>query len=447
MSLNRLPNEVLCTVSRTLYTKDIQSLRCACREFLDIFSDEYLLDMKGIKLYDHQMKGVKFLLDRESKGLKSILNFDTGIGKTATILYAYLSCPVSTVIILKPKFVIIWKKELEKYKIVIPILTVSQSKKADLSIYKRFIFDEIHEKMFTNREERTAFANRLKHGVIWGLTASNVQSVSGGFRYVHLIDFFDKSDCMMTVPINSLDKVIRSAFALPNFSIINTISWSTGIKDTKTYSRVSEHIQDTIWNHWSSHLKHYQFVNEYGRLDVIYNSEVHNIVNRTRDEFVPEGINNNGVVTIDGIAYSNFSVDQWRQTYRNSIWEVSKVLDVINIENKRTIIYSCSNDAMKRVGYDENMLKLRPVKLCELFMEGKINTLVIPDNFNAGYNFGRIDVVIIYVRGLDYRTFKQIMGRINRLDQHNTTDVYLIVDDGWEETAHALINKYKNEFV
>lgn len=189
------PVEILVRFAQTLTTDNIRSLRCVNKYFQQIYSDKYVLDTDAVKLYDHQLDGVKFLLDRESVGLRSILNFGTGMGKTATVIYAYKKNPIPTVVIVRKKYESIWKREMIKHGINIPVLTPTSINKP-LTQYKRVIMDEIHEPLMKTTTENQEFAEYLKGIVIWGLTATKILIRRGQFHKAHLQSFFGAPDCI-----------------------------------------------------------------------------------------------------------------------------------------------------------------------------------------------------------------------------------------------------------
>lgn len=444
MTLLSLPNEVFCNISKTLNTRNIQSLRCVCRMFKEIFSDEYLSDLRGIKLYDHQLRSVKFLLEREAKGLNSILNLDTGIGKTAVVLYSYISNPVPTVIILKSKHVIIWQQELAKYNIKLPILTLSKVRQTDLSVYKRFILDEIHEKIFTNYQQRKEFTDKTKHGVIWGLTANDIQfSSSGGFKHVQLMDIFHEPSCVINIRLNQLETSVRQRFRLPTFHLIDSLDYVVNIKEKDKYIEISEYLLKV----------HYHFdckAIETGmrQYSLIYNKDLHNECKQIINLSKCPHINEDGTIILDGVCYYDFDVVQWIGTYNKAKYYNFNdvVVELVGSGDKRCIIYSDSIELQKNIGYDSSLSSSTYANRCKLFMQGHINILFIPKHYNAGYNFGKIDRVIIS-RIDNYIVFKQIMGRINRLDQTNATDVYILCCPREPYDPESHINRYKNEFV
>ena len=439
MELNDLPTEVLCSIASTINTDVLKCLMCVCNRFRQVFSDSYITDLYGIKLYDHQRQAVKFILEQEANKRNTLLNLDTGTGKTAVVLYTYLKNPIPTAIVLKKKHIIIWGKELVKYNVNLNshIYTVSQACKCDMSAYKRFIMDEVHEKLFTGTEQSDKFLSITKHGTIIGLSAdSGLISASGSFTYVQLDRLFGDPSNMITVRINQLDTEVRSKFKLPNFNIINSLDYFMDVKDKGAYIIISDYLQNV-----ESKLI------IYGLHNCKFTKDVHNWIQQTttlRCRYVDP----HGVINLEGVKYYDFLISEWIGVYhRYKVFDFKEEIIKL-IKGKRAIIYGYGfrSSLMRELGYDLYAKYSNP-KLCGLFMGNVINTLILPSSYSAGYNFGHIDVVIIHRCAGDYPTFKQIMGRINRLDQQNNTEVYILHTPADCINPQSLINQYKNEFV
>ena len=436
MSYSDLPAEVLCNIALTIDVITLKSLRCVCSYFHQVFSDSYICDLKDIKLYDHQRRAVKFILERDEQKLNSLINLDTGTGKTAVVLYAYQQRQVPTAIVLKKKHIPIWKRELAKYNVKIPIMTVNQVTECDVSGYERFIIDEVHEKLFKSKEQSNNFISATKHGVIWGLSAStNFISVGGTYKHIQIIRLFENPSSMITIRLNQLDPAVRNKFKLPNFHVINSIEYIRDIKDKEAYIDISVYLSHVVG------ILRYNII-----LTCNYTSDIHLWIQNNTSLRCPY-IDMYGVVTLDGMQYYNFSIDEWVDNY-NKFRYFNFNGEIVNlVRGKRSIVYSYDRLIMCDMGYDAKYTKYPIVKLCELFMDRVIDTLILSPSYNAGYNFGHIDVVVINCHASDYPTFKQIMGRINRLDQQNTTDVYILHRPGDSINPQLLINQYKNEFV
>ena len=429
-----LPTELHCRIANTLYTADIKSLACVCYTFNDIYTDKYIFDLTGIKLYKHQLEGVKFLLGRESKGLDSILNFDTGVGKTAIILYSYLKNPIPTAIVIHRKHRIIWINEMKKYNIELPIVIIGKKLLSlDLSQYKRFILDEIQEPPHQLTATTASYISKLSHGVIWGLTADTLKIVDGVFSKFHLRHIFGAPDCMITLRYSQLESSIRNKFTLPNFHIVNSVKDIYGLSSYEYECSVIGYIIQ-LNNHWSTIVGN--------DLPQYYTEQVRRRIRSYRTYMKSLGlhciIDEPIEVVMHGKVVDNFDITNpptCKSVLNNYVQKL--------VQGKRAIIYADSYGVGG--GRDE---KFHYHRACEEFIMGNLDIISLTRSYNAGYNFGKIDVIVIDGDHLQYNIFRQILGRINRLDQQNTTDVYIIVSQDHHETnVEQLIHKYKSEFV
>lgn len=453
-TLELLPVEVLCILTETMINRDMSALRCVSKLFKEIYSDSYLTDLKSSKLYPHQKDAAKFLLDRESVGLNSILNLGTGTGKTAVVMWAYKKNPVSTAVLIPRKYHSIWKNEMLKHGVDIPIITPGSIKGA-ITKYKRIIMDEIHNPLMHTREQNSALAGHLKGCVIWGLSASNLVIRKTKFVKFHLSQFFGAPDCIMTLKVSQLKDTVKASFKLPNFYIIDEDNLVTGIVETEKLYHIRRYLQqffDLLFS--SSGLKfvgNYKFNLTENSYDYMYNEQMYK-------EYLdlgyqpPDFVDDDGSFTLDGVRYNNILLLEFFNKINND-WKhgagvsAEKIKELIADPPSRTLIYSYHIEDILNI---EDGTKTQRANKCGEFISGHSNVLVLPPSYNAGFNFGKLDTVIIR-SDVDYTKFHQMIGRINRLDQKNNTNVYIFTS--WSRVyfnAHTIINyiaKYRSEFV
>lgn len=459
-SLEFLPVEVLCILSETMVNKDMAALRCVSKLFNEVYSDNYLNDLKSTKLYSHQKDAAKFLLDRETAGLNSILNLDTGTGKTAVVFWAYKQNPVPTVALIHRKYHSIWINEMRKHGVNIPIITPG-SVKGPLGNYKRIIMDEIHNPLMHTREENAKIAEYLKGCVIWGLSASKLAVRNTKFVKYHLSQFFGAPDCMMTLKISQLQDIVKANFRLPTFYLIDEDSLTTGVVETKKLRDIRCYLNnffELLFPLPSSPTKltgNYK-INLYDHsFDYVYNGAMY-------EEYLalgytaPDFVDYDGSFTLDGVRYYTVMLFDFLKKYQND-WKrrveasSSKIKELIGDQSLRTIIYSHHvEDIFNDEICTDKISRSNNSKKCCEFISGNINTLILPPSYNAGFNFGKIDTLIIR-SDVDYAKFHQMIGRINRLDQKNNTNVYIFTS--WasvffnEDNVKHYIDKYSAEFV
>lgn len=478
-SLDILPNEVLCVIAFYLNNRQIKAMRCTSNMFQQIFNDQVMLDLKSVKLYPHQKEAAQFLLDRESVGLNSILNMGTGTGKTAIVMWAYRQNPVPTVIILHSKYKIIWQHEMRKHGITLPILTPSQVK-APLKQYKRVIMDEIHQPLAHTNDQNAKLAENIKHCVIWGLTASRISIRRGKFNMNHLTSFFGAPDCIKTLQLKDLPPETKSNFRLPEFNLIDIDNLITGVGETEKLSQVCKFLTKmykplglvlprNVIKPVRKFAGNYRIVNcrytyvytEAGWVqsladDHLYCPEMFQEYAYDFEKSIPLCINDDGSFDIDGFNYKTVGIGEFLKHYQQPISFVAPqvqqvIIDLTSAPGKRSLIYNDdSPEFLRALGYDDNMIEKTYSRRCELFMEGAIDKLILPPSYNAGFNFGRIDVMIIN-REIDYKKFHQMIGRINRLDQTNNTQVYIFTswycDVRNPSQVRNYIQQYRSEFV
>jgi superfamily II DNA or RNA helicase len=411
------------------------------------------LDTNAVKLYDHQLNGAKFLLDRETVGLSSILNFDTGMGKTATVIYAYKQNPISTIIIVRKKYRSIWEKEMIKHGVNIHIATPSQINEP-ITKYKRVIMDEIHEALLGTTSQNYKFAEYLKNTVIWGLTAIRIVVNRGEFQKAHLQAFFGAPDCVKTVKIHSVDKEIRDSFKLPKFTIVNT---DIDKERIETMDALAIYL-DTMYNYVSREPNNrYQVVLNNGSVDYCYDLNMYNEFHHRLFMFgppirLPKCINQDGSISIDGKIYTTLLLKQ-TMDFCGSVRKVyaeTKLKEIVDQhKDKRIIVYTdepCFNlwHKLESQGFFSKSHSTN----CDKFSLNEISLLVLPIKYNAGFNLGKIDIIVVLSRNLLYNDFYQMMGRVNRLDCNNITEVYILASGESNLTnASSVVSKYKIDFV
>ena len=437
-----LAAEILVHIAQYIHTRDVKCLRCVCTNIKNVFEDPCFMDLGTIKLYKHQKDAAKFLLDRESIGLSSIVNLDTGIGKTATVLYSYLKNPVPTLIVAKSKIHSVWADEMRKYNITLPICEPMRvALHSGLDKYKRIIYDEIHESPSSDKNKKDKFIAAIKGKVIWGLSALELHTGGGEFRLYHLRQIFGAPDCMITITTAQLEDDVKCNFALPKFEQIDFERDIDKIVKEK-YPRVAEY--RAIYKYIKSIMDISGATSYDGLGHMLY-----------RDMVDPcEYINDDGSFLFEDEWVNNTTphrilctIDDLRSRVRKEYFD-KKINELTVQGTKRSIVY------LKRGPYMSNPHILGSNKedslsydnYCNRFIHGKYNVLIIPSSYNAGFNFGKIDVVII-TKDVTYAQFRQMMGRINRLNTNNKDTIVYLPTDIRGSIFSNYIAKYKNEFV
>jgi hypothetical protein len=359
------------------------------------------------------------------------------------------------VILLQKKHTIIWKQELAKYNVKIPIIAISELKESDFVKYRRFVLDEVHEKLFKKVDMRRHLKERTKHGVLWGLTANEIAlNESGNFKNFQLRDLFDHPNSIINIRLSQLELDVRRRFRLPKFHLVDPLDYFIDVKEKNEYVAISNYLERGLVNAASYYLERalYAPSSECPKppRPFIYDTDMHKYMQKATGIPLHRCFGSSGVIILDGKSYHNFDIRDWLEVYHKALNYdfVDKIKELVLIPNKRSIVYSEDRQLMRKCGFDDSICRSKPAHRCKLFMQGVIKTLFIPNHYNAGYNFGKVDTVVI-VSPDDYTKFKQMMGRINRIDQENTTDVYILFsvrDRCRIGSPEYLITKYKKEF-
>jgi SNF2 family DNA or RNA helicase len=155
------------------------------------------LEKGRFSLFDHQKKGIKWLLNIEKKFGGGLLADEMGVGKTLQIISMMIAHPKPLNLIVCPASLVNqWSKEINKFapsikvwkkfddtmnfKDDINVIVVSYNKITQISIlrildYDRVICDEAH--YFRNKKSKTFKSlNALKSTIRWALTGTPIQN-------------------------------------------------------------------------------------------------------------------------------------------------------------------------------------------------------------------------------------------------------------------------------
>lgn len=162
---------------------------------LDFYNINKELSNGSYNLYDHQKKGVRWLLNNERKFNGGLLADEMGLGKTIQIISMMIANPLSLNLIVCPASLITqWKTELLKFApsiIVNPDIDNIDMSKQNVFIvsynklirpntygtlnYNRIICDEAH--YFRNIKSKTfEKLDRIKSKIRWAITGTPIQN-------------------------------------------------------------------------------------------------------------------------------------------------------------------------------------------------------------------------------------------------------------------------------
>ena len=443
ISLSDIPNEILVIITGYLGNISLKALRLTCSTLYNVCSDNYLLDMGTLKLYPHQIRAANELLEREAKGLNTILNLDTGTGKTATVMYAYKQSPRPTVIVAAPKLIDNWLREFRKYNVNIPILTFSDTAKA-FEGYERIIIDEVHQSFGGDTLKSKRFIDKIQGKILWGLSATSLGiTKKGTFRSYHLQQSFNNADCVITLKLGELDAEAKQGFHLPEFFIVdlNPQIFKIDIEEGKTLHSFIIH-----------YYKQLQTPGE------ILTPKIIKLMRSMYGDIYSKSTDADGNIIVAGKKYNNITARElcnlvYKEEFSTNMGLQNKAILPLakELESGRTILFGnfhiCDIDQWYS---KEDRVFITPrmhSKNCEWYVSGRINRLILPSTYGVGINLGKIDTLIIAV-DLDYKQFHQILGRINRLEQNNRTKVYIFSTFLYNAESDIVkyIDKYSEQF-
>ena len=151
----------------------------------------------GFSLYDHQKKGIKWLLNIEKKYGGGLLADEMGLGKTLQIISMMIANPKPLNLIVCPASLVKqWETEINKFapsikvwtkfndsmnhKDDINVIVVSYNKMNQITIlrileYDRVICDEAH--YFRNKKSKTFKSlDAVRSTIRWALTGTPIQN-------------------------------------------------------------------------------------------------------------------------------------------------------------------------------------------------------------------------------------------------------------------------------
>lgn len=252
-----------------------------------------------------------------------------------------------------------------------------------------------------------------------------------------------------TIKPNDLHEEIKAKFKLPTFHIVDVDS---NKERTKMIDQLTVFL-DQFFRAVSRdpHGDKYRAQLTTGSVDYWYGPDMYR-------EFIyrvynpPSYVGKDGSFVIDGTLYTSFLLKQTLDFCSSTrrIYTEDKLKELVDkYHDKRIIIYTDDGclalwQFLKCKGHFSKCHATN----CDSFINKYIDKLILPIHYNAGFNLGKIDVIIILSTGLLYNDFHQMIGRVNRLDQHNDTEVYILTHDKWHLlNAESMVARYKDEFV